>query len=249
MSEISVKFIADQLGKDIENATPNIIDQINQAVGDLANAAYASMISNAQAQLHSSRQDYISGLEFTKLGDNSFLISLSGKMANALEDGYGPFDMKPGMLNSKKIVGVGSRSGQPWVQHSQKGTRYAAVPFEHHPFQGGKTGDLEADIKKLLAFNRQGKLQKITKIFKDDLGKPLAGKVATAHNATGNLEGLVKFQHVSEKGTTSSVYMTWRMISDNSIGWQHPGFPGIHLFPEAEKYVEKELTNIINMLL
>lgn len=249
-SDISVKFIATQLGKDLENAVPRVIDEINQAVADLANAAYASILANAQQQLQSTRQDYISGLNFTKLGDDSYLISLSGEMSNRLEEGFPAYDMKPGMLGSKKIVGVGSRAGEPWVQENKQGKKFAHVPFEHHPFsKAGKTGDLSADIKKLLAFNRQGVRQKITKTFTDDLGKPLAGKVATAIDATGNLENLVKMQHISEKGRVSSVYMTFRTISEDSTGWKHPGYSGLGAFADAEKFVEAELENIIRILL
>lgn len=249
MSDINFKFRADQLGKDIEAATPKVIEEINQAVADLAHASYAAILAKAQEQLSGTRQDYVSGLQFDKLGDDSYLISLSGDLANRIEEGFGPYDMKPGMLGSKKIVGVGSRSGQPWVRQGKDGQKYAAVPFEHSPSKPKQTGNLENDIKKLLAFNRQGSLQKITKTFTDDLGKPLAGKVATAHNAEGNLEGLVKFQHVAESGRVSSMYMTWRIVSEKSTGWKHPGYAGLKAFAEAEDYITKELDNIIKTLL
>lgn len=250
MTDISMKFLADKLGKDLENISKTLETQLNQAVADAANAAYANIIANAQQQLTGTRQDYLKSLNFTKLGDNSYLISLEGKHANAIEDGFVGFDMKTGMLNSTKIVQVGSRAGEKWVKKNKEGKKYATVPFEHSPFSKvPKTGDLAKDIKKLTALNRQGIQQKLTSTFKDDLGKPLVGKVATASSEIAKLDKMTKFQHVSEKGKVSSIYMTFRRVSEDSDGWFHKGYKGLHAFEQAEAYVERELENILNTLL
>jgi len=188
-------------------------------------------------------------LSFTNLGHNIYMISLEGPAANAVEDGYNGFDMKPGMLKSEKTVSIGSRAGRKWVQQNQEGRKYAHVPFEHKPFSAVAGNDLAADIKKLTAFNRQGRQQKLTSIFKDELGRPLVGKVATAESENPLLNKITKFQHVSEKGAVSSLYMTFRTVSEDSSGWQHPGYGGAHFFREAEEYVEAELENIVRTLL
>jgi hypothetical protein len=145
---------------------------------------------------------------------------------------------------------VGSRAGEKWVRQGKNG-RYAAVPFEKKPFSGEKSGNLAQDIKKLVAKNRQGKEQKLTKTFKDEFGNPLAGKVARVGEVRENpsLSGLTKFQYVNPSGRVSSVYMTFRTVSDKSSGWQHPGFEGYNLFKQVEEYVESELENIVNTLL
>lgn len=249
MGDFSLKFKADQLGKDLEIASIEIEDELNQAISDLAHAAYASIVADAQKELNSTRVDYLKALSFDKLGDNEYLISLDGKAANATEDGYGSFDMKEKMLQSDKIVAGGSRAGQKWVRENAQGKKYAAVPFEHKATPKKATGDLAADIRNLTATNRRGRKQKINRTFKDEQGKPLVGKVATATSENPILNKITKFQHVSEKGAVSSIYMSWRMVSEDSTGFIHPGYEGVHLFSEAEKFVEDQLEQIVKTLL
>ncbi len=252
--DISVKLIADELGKDIENAASHVEREIHQAVGDLAQAAYTAMIARIQGMSldPKNRQDYLKSLKIDNLGEGTWLIYLDGDWPNKLEEGFGPYSIKDQLLSSSKTVQVGSRAGEPWVRKSKTGKKYAAVPFEHKPMSGEKmAGNLTDDIKKILVKNRAGKEQPITQIFKDLGGKPIAGKVATAGSVPGqpNLAGLTKYQQVSDSGKVSSVYMTYRMVSEDSAGWQHPGFSGYQLFKEAEDYVVAELKNILETLL
>lgn len=253
MADISFKLIAESLGKSLENLAPQVENEINQAVENLANATYAAMIAKIQSMGMDpkNRQDYLRALEFNKLGEGTWLIYLNGDWATQLEEGIKPYSIKEQLLKSTKTVQVGSRAGQPWVRTSKTGNRYAAVPFEHKPFSGEKvSGDLAADIKKLTARNQSGKMQSLTKTFKDLDGKPLVGKVAvTGKNAANpKLSNLTKYQFVSKKGAVSSIYMTYRMVSDSSSGWQHPGTPGYGIFKEAEAYVQSELENIVKTL-
>ncbi len=252
--DIEVKLIAEELGKDIENLAPQVEHELEQAVENLAQAAYSSMIARIQGMSMDpkNRQDYLKALKFTNLGDATWLIYLEGDWATKLEEGFGPYSIKDQLLSSSKTVQVGSRAGQPWVRKSAKGKKYAVVPFEHKPFSGEKmAGNLSDDIKKILVKNRAGKEQSITKIFKDLGGKPLSGKVATVGEVEGqpNLAGLTKYQSVSEKGRVSSIYMTYRIVHEDSPGWLHPGHKGYQLFKEAEDFVESELKNILETLL
>lgn len=250
MSNISLKLSASKLGKSLESLSSKLEAELQQAVGDIANTAFASM--QAQIQKINSdrnREEMKSALDFTDLGKGAFLISLNSELAKKLDSGYGPFDMKPGMLNSQSKVSSGSRKGQPWVQKSKEGKKYAFVPFDQSATVKKPTGDLMADIKALKAVNRQGRTQKLTSIFKDDFGKPLQGKVAVASSENKNLNQMTKFQHTNDKGKTFSVYMTWRVISENSTGWKHPGFKGYSIFKQVEDWVSQELDNIVKTLL
>lgn len=258
MGDINVKFRAAQLGKDIENIGLDVEAELQAAIKDTANAAHALIISMAQAQLNSTRQDFLNGLTFEELGNNTYLITLEGKFANALDDGYTGFDVKTGMLNSEKIVGVGSRSGEPWVQRSTKdGHKFAHVPFEHKPFSKAPQGaDLNEAIRKLTVTNRQGRAQKFTSIFKDGGGKALSGRVASVKSVEGfpDLAGLTKYQKVYKneatgKDTVQSIYMTFRTVSEQGKSWMHPGFAGMHSFAEAEKFVEEQIDIILNELI
>jgi hypothetical protein len=253
MADISFKIRAQQLGKDIENLAPLVENEINMAVKNLAQAAYTAMTAKIQSMSMSqkNRQDYLKGLKFSNLGDDSYLIYIDGEWADKLEKGFGGYSIRDVLLKSQKIVGVGSRSGEPWVRKAKDGHKYAAVPFEHKP-HAGASGDLAADIKRMMGKGLNGQTQSITKIFKNAEGKPISGKVATGIPGDGtpsNLEGLTKYQHVSATGKVSSVYMTYRMVSEKGKDWIHPGHKGYQLFKEAQDFVEKEMDNIIETLL
>lgn len=251
--DLELKLIADELGKDLENLAPRVEAELNKAIENLATAAYSAMIAKVQSMSldPKNRADYLRSLKFENVGDGTYLIFLDGERAQTLEDGQEPWSIKEALLKSQKTVEVGSRAGQPWVQLSKKGTKFAAVPFDHHPFSGHKSGNLGDDIKKILVKNRAGKEQPITQIFNDLGGKPIHGKVAVAGKVEGqpNLSGLTKYQHVSDTGKVSSIYMTYRMVSEDSTGWQHPGSEGYQLFKEAEEYVQNEMKNILKTLL
>lgn len=256
--ELVLEVRAQELGLQFDRLSEEAEAQMKAAIGDLAHAAHAMVVAKAQAELHTTRQDYLKGLTFEKLDEDSYLISLDGDYQNKLEEGYPPFDMKPGMLASKKIVRVGRRSGLPWVQKSEEdGHRYAYVPLERKPFSKAPKGrDMADAIKQLSAYNRQGRMQKITQLFKDPSGKALQGMVAVAKD-TGikDLEGLVKYQRTYKTQTgkekTESIYINYRVVSEavGAEAWRHPGFPGVKAFEDAERFVETELDNILRHFL
>ena len=257
MSDISVRVRAEALGKSIENLAAEVEAELNQAIADVANGAYAFIVSKAQQELNTTRMDYLKGLDFQNLGNNTYLIVLDGKFPNSLESGYTSFDVKTGMLESKKIVQVGPRAGQPWVQTNKEGKKFAHVPFEHRPFsKAPQVSDLAQAIRKIKVQNQEGLEQKLTKIFRDSTGRPIEGKVATVESVDGfpQLAGLTKYQKIyrnEEKGTETvqSLYMTFRTVSEDGKSWMHPGHPGIHAFEEAELWVQQEIDNIIKTLI
>ena len=254
LKEFSLQIKALELDKDLSSISDELKKEIEGAVENLAGVAYANIIAKAQAELHTSRDDYVKNLSFDKIGDNEYLITLHGDWPNKIEEGYDAYSMKEGLLKSTKDVTVGPRSGQKWVQKSKGGIKFAHVPLEKHPFsKAPKASDLGAAIRKLTAYNRQGTKQKITQTFKDSQGNPISGKVAIARSDIKNLDRLTKFQHIhtSKTGTQSvqSLYLTWRTVSENSKGWQHPGWKGLKAFLETEKYIEDQLEQILNTLI
>lgn len=256
MGDFSLKMSAEKLGKSLENLAPALEQELQAAVASLAETTYANIIAQAQSKITKDgmRRDYLSGLKFQNLGDGSYLIYLDGKWPNEIEDGVAPFDMKKTHLKSTKTVGVGPRSGEPWVRTAKDGHKWAVVPMEHKPFQA-KAGDLDSEIKKMETINKQGKLQKVTQIFNNMDGTPASGKVFEAKkdefpDLAQNLQNIVKYQYVHDSGRVSSLYMTFRIMSENQTGaWMHKGYDALNLFDEAERYVEAELENIIKQLL
>lgn len=253
MSDISFKIKAEALGKSIEDLAPLVEEEINQAVKNLAEAAYTSIAARIQNMSMNSqnRQDYLRALKFQDLGNDSYLIVLDGDWVNKLEHGFPGYSIRDQLLKSSKIVGVGKRAGESWVRTAKDGHKWAVVPLEHKP-HSNPTGDLGKDIKSLMAKGTNGQVQNISKIFKGLEGKPLSGKVATLAKGdtdNPNLVGLTKYQHVHESGKVSSVYLTYRAISETGKDWVHPGHKGYQLFKDAQDYIEKEMDNIIQTLL
>lgn len=257
MADINIKFRAAELGKSLENLAYEVQQELDQAIKDTANAAYATIVAKAQADLNSTRADYLKGLSFEELGNNTYLITLEGDWANALEKGFSGFDIREWMLSSEKVVQVGTRTGQKWVQTGASGQKFAHVPFEHRPHsKAPKTSDLAQAIKKLQTHNRSGRLQKFTSIFKDDAGKPLEGRVASIKKVKDfpQLDGITKYQKIYKNESTGkqsvqSVYMTFRTVSEAAESWRHPGFEGLRAFDEAEKWVEEQIDTIIMTLI
>ena len=257
-----VRESAERLGKDLENLAPAMESALSEAIRGVAESAYATIMSRAQSELNGTRQDYIKSLNFNDLGDGSYLISLDGEWANALESGQASYDMREKLLKSNKIVEVGSRAGQPWVQHSKPGKdgkthKYAHVPFEKQPFaNAGAAGNMADAIQALKGVNAKGNLQKLTKVFKGLDGKALEGRVATAHPGSvsdSRLQDLVKYQSLSinskGKETVRSTYISFRTISEIGKPWIQPARTGLGLFDDAEREVQAQIDKILNVLL
>lgn len=254
------------LKRGITDYTDEMLGEIQQAVKDTAYAAYASIVSDAQSKLNTTRKDYLSALKFITLQKDNYLIFLDSGFANEIEDGWSPFDMKNKLLSSKKNVSEGPRAGLPWVQKGKAGQRYAHVPFEHSVGRGTKgASDLSGIIKNLKTMNsKTGLQQKMTSVFKDASGKVMQGKVASYRSSKAdqekglsipNLEGITKYQKLYKdkngKEKVKSLYLTFRTVSDRSPSgkWQNKGYNGLHAFAEAEKYVEAQLQVILDTIL
>ncbi len=237
MTTIDVSLRAADLGKELENISAEVEATFKLAVAGLAQSAYSEVIRLANQRLKSTKQDYVNAVTFESVGENIYVITLNGKAANATEDGYGSFDMKPGLLSG------------PNSKVTAKGTRFNTVPFSYQPNSNAPAGqkilDLRSAVKALI------KDRGIDKIIKNPSGEPKQGIVARLSN-TGikNLEGLVKIQKQYGK-TTQSTYMTFRRVSSNSDAskWIHPGYQGARIFPDVERFIEQDLDRIIMSIL
>jgi hypothetical protein len=244
-----------KLGKDMEDLSSAMRAEASQAVAGVAQAALSFVTGEAQAKLHATRQDYLSGLSLEQVGPNEFVIVLSGDAALRIENGWGAYDLRAVLLRSRKIVSVGRRAGQPWVRIGKLNQKYASVPFQQQPFSKAGGASSSADvIAGLYARNARGRRQKLTSVFNDADGNPMEGKVASVTNpALGNLSGITKYQKkytdpVTGKQTVQGIYATYRTVSENGKPWNHPGYNGLHAFQRAEKFVEEKLDEIAKVL-
>lgn len=250
---LSIKDSLEKLEKSLLDIPLRLEQEFKTAVSELAHAAHADIVGQATAKLNSTRQDYLKALRFDQIGPNEYLISLDSAWAQALETGFPGYNMTEKLLKSQKIVDVGTRAGQPWVQESKKGDKFAHVPMQKRPFSKvSKHADLASAIRKMTAQNSQGRKQRITSIFKGLEGNALEGKVATGRSDNPNLDGLVKYQKIYKnkgKETVQSVYINYRTISEAGKAWLHEGFSGIKAFPEAQRNIQTQMDKIVKTLL
>lgn len=255
--DLNLNIRASELGIDLERAAESKIKEAQEAVAEVVQAGFAAIVAKVQQKLKSTKDDYLKGLKIDRVGKYAWVISLEGDFANALEEGRGSFDMKPGMLASTKTVDVGKRAGQPWVQKGADNQRFAHVPLDHNPrATQGYPGHLAGIIRNFKAPNAQGVMQKLTATFKDRAGNPLEGQVASVSgHGIKDLENLIKYQHVytskTGKKSTSSIYRTYRTVSDNSKdgSWVNKGFAALHAFDEAQRLLETEIDNVLKTIL
>lgn len=152
----------------------------------------------------------------------SQMVIATDKIAEKLENGTGPWDMKPMLLGGAK-----SRMG--------KHGRYNIIPFRHgtgsnHAHNNNfptMPQDIYKQARQLKASVAQGN--------KIKWGGKLAGteqKYAPGHNQTsgyahksGRFEGMVRVEKMYNAATQSQ-YLTFRVVSDASPGgsWIHPGY-------------------------
>lgn len=232
--DIKIDLRAKELGIDLKNASKKAIAQLDKALGDVTNITYNEMVRQAQTKLKTIRDDYINALHYDQIGISAYIIYLDDSMG-MFEDGFPKFDMKPGLLNG------------PNATTTEKGTKYNTVPQTFRPASKASTmpEHLKVQLKDVIKKN------KLNKVFKDKTtGKPLEGVVARVKDTgVDQLKGLVKVQKQYQK-KTQSFYMTFRRVSSNSdpSKWIHPGFSGIHIFKDAEQYLEEQIDRILKVI-
>lgn len=236
MFKVDLVIKAEQLQIDLKQMEQNTRELLEAAVADVAKNTYAEAIRLAQAKLKTSKADYIKSLDLETVGENSYLLSLNGKMANMIETGFGSYDMKPGLLNG------------PNSKVTKKGVRYNTVPFSYNPFGKSPLSEKGEQLRsQVMQLIKQEGIKKT--IVDPNTGRPVQGRAATVKNTdVKNLVGLVKYQFTNPGSKrTSSQYMTFRRVTSNSpaTSWIHPGYKGAHIFPVLRDYAERAIEQIL----
>jgi hypothetical protein len=210
------------LSKDLENIAGVSVFSVASAIRD----AWAE---EAKSRLNTTAKDYISSIrtEFRKSASEFIAeIYLEGKWANALEQGFGPFDMKPGFARSSKR------------KISQENQWYLHIPFRHTAHTAtGKSGRPmpSAIYRKASQLPQWGRLQ---------LNRPPATSWTGYQHKSDIYDGLTKVPE--SRSSTRSAYFTWRTVSENSDpnAFIHPGFEGVHIADSLIPYVQDTFSQV-----
>ena len=147
----------------------------------VAEAARTEWIRLAGAELHTSRRDYMNGIQPVEYGEDVATVALVGVLPNIIEQGQAETDMHQTLLGPQvKVAPMGERGKhQRWTEDPDTGAffpngYFRAIPFRHGtPDSGGAVG-------------------------------PSMGSAYDGHKAVQDAEALGKFIYDQAQGLTGS---------------------------------------------
>lgn len=236
--EFSVKTKLKDIGVVVQNITESIAKNLYIQVANLARLTYNKAIEIASSKLHGTRQDYINALQLEEEAPGVFVVYLN-PTANHLEEGYPRFPMLPRLAQGPKS------------KVAKDGHRYTIIPLKQTTSAdvGQKSLEMVQDLRHVIKSRK-------FKTVRQGVN-PKSGKYTTVERLLDDpdipkhLRGLTRVREYSSKDAKrplSSAYLTFRVASekqDAAKHWVHPGFRGVHIFPELEKWVDVELDKII----
>jgi hypothetical protein len=191
--------------------------------------------SIATRKLHTTKQQYLDAIQSKMQEEYVLVIELDKDawLANALEKGCSPFDMKEGHLKSPK------------AKISKEGFRYRVIPISKDKSGGSASSNPKSQALK----------QKI----QDVLIKPkfafrklklhMDGSVSTSEAVKTNdpdIKGLYRIRHyktpaLAEAKQGSTSYVMFRVMSEKpgSAEWMHPGLPGVNCFRDLDLFINQ----------
>jgi hypothetical protein len=128
--EFNLMQRAQELGYDITDISPHQEMQLRMGLRQIVDAAMAEIKRVAQSALHGTRVDYLKNLHQINYGGDDYTIILEDG-AMHLEEGYGPFDAKPGLLHG------------PNAKISKDGVPYNIIPLKGSAEYGSSPKSIE----------------------------------------------------------------------------------------------------------
>lgn len=214
--------------------------ELRRALTGLGAAARAEWVKLAQAELKSTRRDYVQGIQQPEMGSNKVSIALVGQLPNMIEQGWKGGDMR------RHLLGPNARN----VKTTKDGHKYNVVPFGHGtPGSSGANAGPPMpkplhNVAKHLAATKSapkgGKTkwgERLTPEKTTGKAKKLLETKMRPHHTTSVHTGMVRQEKTYAKATQSK-YTTFRTISSRvSRGWIHPGIQPRNLAKKVEKYI------------
>jgi hypothetical protein len=243
-----------------QNRTLEIANEmLSRAMEDLAAMSYSKVVELAQAQLHTTRQEYLNNLSYEQAGPTLWTVTLKSK-AMWIEEGMPRHEMIDDLLKNAKV--------------SKKGTLYKVIPF---PIKGASQTAAAAMPIRMAAMGalRRAKINmrdierevdgrpKIGTLHKlDVMGSPIktAEGIYQGHGPVGNVRqgatGIPFLQNMrvmqrmigGANGNIQRTAMTFRVVSSLHKGsgrWMHPGVKAKKLMDQAFAWAENEWESAI----
>ncbi len=240
---------------EMKGAFPSTKSQMRDILMMVAEEAQHEWHKLARNKLHGTAHAYISSIMPPVYSRNQVTITLrsdtpEGRLANSLEQGCGPFDMKPGFLRSSKVKGKGQN-------------KYLTVPLRLKSF--GSRGDsppvMPSTIYKKASALQVGQSMTLAKKYEGyGLRTRLSADLKRWENytwKTSPFQGITKvarWPNLIPLGTpreSAGMYMIFRRVSRKSdaSSWIHPGFKAINLISQVENKIDNIFAKILDNVL
>lgn len=234
---------------------------LSSVLDKIANAARVKWINTAKSELHTTRQEYISGIQEVDLAIGSASIALTKEVPNLIENGMSAMDLRDTLLGQAVPV---APFGQKGKREAKAGHYYRAIPFRHAVagsdfsvgvpmgFSYGKLGEdvermgkavhkaakkLAPTIGEPYKINKWGEKLKAGLKYKNEAGEMSKVYKLKPHHKTDIYAGMTKIQKTYEKATQSQ-YLTFRTISQaTGTGWLRPETQGKHFAEKVSAFV------------
>lgn len=232
--------------KAVEESTL-VVQQIWQAYALGARVTY----SGGTFVVQSRNGDYARSIQrmFPYRGITSGLVFADSMEAEMIEEGYGPFDMKPGLLKSPK------------ARVDRNGNRYITIPFRHNVPEAGATGApmpqniynqaRKLDFSEITGRNPWGRFTylwggRIGQMEQGRQVKPQVGGMTAPYQwKTSPFSGMVRMKDSATN--RSGGYLTFRRVSVNSDpnAWWHPG---VKPKPVTQAVIENSEEQVLRLI-
>jgi len=255
-----IKIDLSELAEEFALTETQITDLSSLVIHEITKRIYHNWLMEAINGLKSTRKQYVQNLNVGYISPHRSYIQLTGEFPNMLERGFGPYDMKPILLKSRK------------VKYTKKGTKYITVPFRWATT--GAIGESEVfanimpksvytiakNLKAQRTHFQKGIIQRGRGLRTNQLPEklripktrakiidPKTGDVlfGTYTHKAPIYSGIIRQQKTYENATQNS-YVSFRRVSENSdpLSWIHKGVAAKQF---AEKALQKtDIGNIVN---
>lgn len=217
-----------------------ILPGMKKGIGQTGAKAYADLLNADRVQIF--------GGEGTNLDLQAIIAMGQDGLEEAIRirDGYAPFDMKPGFLNSRyaKIYKGGENAGKKYFvmgfRHTTPGSSgRTGTPMSQDVYRRAKKSDKFIEQKSETGIGRVTKKASLINISATKESKPMPEDYTWRN---GILAGMTRSTQSGE-GKRHSGFRTFRVITPNSpaASWWHPGQDPNDVIGAVVKYVEPHI--------
>lgn len=219
----------------MQTITNHIQQAIVESIAQTLISTRYRWIQIATSQLSTTRNDYIQSLYVELPNVFMGILFLQGKWANALEQGFPPFDMKKGFQRSPK------------AKRTKNNGWYLNIPFSHH------TPSQTLTAKQVMPQDiyRQARMLKIGERLTGTETRYPSRRAWTGYrHQSGIYENMIRTSPTS-KGRPPGHYHTFRRVSNKSdpMSFWHRGFKGVQAIRQIEAYAEQKFTELLTQKL